>query len=93
MRVPKGLIVKVTTTPLTGEPKVSVTIAVTREVLLPLAGRVLGLAVSEIEPTPVKVTGVVAANESAVAVTVAVPVDVPAVSVPVAMPLAFVVAV
>ena len=93
-KVPRaGLMVKVTTTPLAGEPRVSVTIAVTVEVLLPLAGRVSGSAVTEIELTPVKATGVVATNESAVAVTVAVPVDVPAVSVPVDMPLAFVVAV
>lgn len=91
--MPKGLMVKVTTTPLTGEPKVSVTLAVTTEVLLPLANRVLGLAVTEIEPTPIKVTGVVATNESAVAVTVARLGVTGAVSVPVAIPLAFVVVV
>ena len=56
--MPKGLIVKVITTPLAGEPRVSVTIAVTTEVLLPSAGMVLGLAVTEIEPTPMKVMGV-----------------------------------
>jgi hypothetical protein len=88
-----GLMVKVTTTPLAGKPRVSVTIAVTVEVLLPSAGRVSGSAATEIELTSVKVTRVVATNESAVAVTVARPGVTSAVSVPVAMPLAFVVAV
>ena len=76
--------VKVTTTPLAGEPRVSVTTTVTTEVSLPLASRVSGLAATEIEPMPLKVTVVVVTNEFAVAVIVAVPVDVPAVSVPVA---------
>ncbi len=69
-----GLMVKVTTTPLAGEPRVSVTIAVTREVLLPSAGRVSGSAVTEIEPMPVMVTVVVAVTTLAelVAVTTAV---------------------